>query len=1024
MSEVSVQYRLEINRVLQVELLESMSGFLRHEFNKDSEAGGKNWIERVVRKPFSDAKLKDLDKKWTRNGAQGVAVLDHIDVLDYLIILSYWANAKHEFKNERIGAYARLLIIERNASSHINKFELIKFKDLEEAQFIHAMMTIKCLEDAIAEACGGTTGGFERKYGEAALRISEAISGDAGNWLDDAESSRVLDDAWQEIVSSYEEIKSGLVALQQSADGIKKDVEGVRSGVESAAGHVIGHIGEMRLGLESAVGTMGEQVIGQIGDMRSGLESAVGSIGKQMIGQIDRKLGTLLGESSPKVTEGNHMHVNGVVEVMFDRFGIDDKIDGMLAAGRPIYTHAVGGVGKTRVAQAYCASKHAEKYNYVFWVSASTPDIRSDVMAEPAFMFSQIDDEQTDINVSFMKFVNQHRKLTGKVLLVIDGVELESQVDSIESHLPKLGWDLLITTRSVKKDASFEERVLPLEELEIEYCRELFYKHFGNNKRKQEDEQKLDKLIEALSHNSYMIRLFAKQGNYMDYTVSELYEMMKSADSSEDIYQYFINNARALFDASKLTDVDKSILAYFTTLPVKPIPEKFLLKWCATKGVNLKKEFRSLYEKGWLLHTISSDEVCFQCHSLINAALKDQIDISEEDLDRFIGNVADFFDYPPSERRNHMYLVKYFDFADAIIESCDNPRMAMLRLKLNYLSIVNHFECNPPRAMAIATDILENYKAIYDSGLSPESNELKYDVLFQYNVAFSLIMGASRSEKQEQHMQQLEKLLQLATEIFPENDLRVLRVRRRILVAHRNTDPEKTLEKQLELLSDMDAKLLSDTDDREFMYSRIVLLRGIGLTCNRIRPLTVEMRKRALGYYRMSYEAVCLQYGPESSHLTIDYNNIGISLSRLYKHEPLQEYLDEAKHFLIRSYEMRLEHWSSESLSVAFAINNLAYYYIIKKDFNNALEYAYEGLRIRKAILQGENPKIASSYHRLAEAYLAIFEDRGDVEALHAAKQNAEISVRIGSQDVSGAVSIQAMKDSLKEIEDALAGLV
>jgi len=914
MSENSTRYKLELNQMLQGRLRECMLDFLRHVYSKIGDGDRKWWLGNVVRKPLGGDRFKALEQKWEENGAQGTTIFGYMDTSDCLFILAYRDNVKNAFKNERISAYARQLIVERNESSHINDFEC-----LDENQFKHAKMTIRLLEEALAEASGRGSKANERKFGEVAVKLGDE-------------------------------------PLQNEAS-----------------------CGQPALHLERRT------------------------------------------DAAPRIAEGNHMQVDGVEEEMFDRFGIDDRIDGMLAAGRPIYTHAVGGVGKTRVAQAYCASGHAEKYNYVFWVNASSDDIRADVMAEQVFRFNQMDEGQTDIDASFKEFVNQHKHLRGKVLLVVDGVELESQVESIERHLPKLGWDLLITTRSVKKDASFGKRVLKLEELEIEFCRDLFYEHFGEERRKPEDEQALDGLIEALSHNSHMIRLFAKQGHERDKSVSYLYEILKKADASDKIYRDFSKSTMELFNASELLPVEKTVLAYFTALPVRPVPETVLLKWFATDGVDLDEVFRALYKKGWLLYTISSDEVSFHCHSLIAAALKNQIGISEEELDRFIGNVADFFDHPPSERRDHMYLTKYFDFADAIIESCDNTRMAMLKLKLNYLDYINNFECNPPKSMVIATDVMENYKPIYDNDLSEESIALKYDVLHEYSYAFALSTGASFPNKREMHLQHLDELLKLSIEFFPENDLRTLRVKRRLAQTFRKENPEKALELQLEVLSAVEAKLQSDPDDRECKFFYIGCLRVIGITCNQIRPATIESRKKALGYYRKAFESSCRQYGNESYNLLADYNNVGVGLLGLYQLEPVKEYLDEAEQKLTKSYEMRLEYWSPESLSVAHAINHLSLLYRVKKDFKQSLALAEEGLRIRKAILKDDNPKIAPSLQRLAGTQLAIYKDNADVEMLRAAKTNAEEALRISSKDVSGSVSISGIKETLGEIDAAIA---
>lgn len=395
MSENSTRYKLELNQMLQGRLRECMLDFLRHVYSKIGDGDRKWWLGNVVRKPLGGDRFKALEQKWEENGAQGTTIFGYMDTSDCLFILAYRDNVKNAFKNERISAYARQLIVERNESSHINDFEC-----LDENQFKHAKMTIRLLEEALAEASGRGSKANERKFGEVAVKLGDE-------------------------------------PLQNEAS-----------------------CGQPALHLERRT------------------------------------------DAAPRIAEGNHMQVDGVEEEMFDRFGIEEKIDGMLAPGVPIYTHALGGIGKTRVAKAYCASSYAKKYSRLFWVEALSDDIRADVMAEPAFGFSRIYDGQKNIDAAFKEFVYLNRQLEGKALLVIDGVENESQFDSIDRHLPKLEWDLLITTRFVRNDASFEERVLVLSELENIYCRDLFYRHYGNEKREPEDAETLDLLLGALCHNS------------------------------------------------------------------------------------------------------------------------------------------------------------------------------------------------------------------------------------------------------------------------------------------------------------------------------------------------------------------------------------------------------------------------------------------------------------------------------------------------------------------------------------------
>jgi len=108
-------------------------------------------------------------------------------------------------------------------------------------------------------------------------------------------------------------------------------------------------------------------------------------------------------------------------------------------------------------------------------------------------------------------------------------------------------------------------------------------------------------------------------------------------------------------------------------------------------------------------------------------------------------------------------------------------------------------------------------------------------------------------------------------------------------------------------------------------------------------------------------------------------------------------------------------------LSVSQAITNLSHLYRIKKDFEKALFYAEEGLRIRKAIYQEDNGATSASYHRLSQAQFAIYEDSGDAVMLRAAKENAENAVRTGKNDMFGDVEFTLKTDHLAIIDVAMA---
>ena len=756
---------------------------------------------------------------------------------------------------------------------------------------------------------------------------------------------------------------------------------------------------------------------GTYGENEHGAKALMGRIdvmGAEVISAISNLSNSQ--SASFNIIEDNYSPVNAIFEEMVDREGLVDLIDSKLVNGAPQYIYATRGIGKTTLAKAYCNSDYARQYNYIFWISAKSLDIRLDIMGEPVFRFSRLSDDDSDIDILFKHFILQNKMPDKSVLLVIDGVEYEEQIDAIETFLPQLRWKILVTTRYFRREVYIENKTIKLCRLEKQFCEELFYSHFDGANRENDTKDLFD-LFTILDYNTYMICLFAKQGYDMDYSVRELYEMLKDSDASNDMQTFFLDAVRKLFDASTLDSKEQLILSYFSLLPSIPILEDVLLKWFSFPDVDLKKLFRSLHKKGWLLFTKSSNEVYFQCHSLVTSAMKNHPEVAPEDFGRIVRNIEDFLKVPMSEMRGAWGMIQYFDCIDSILRFCGENDPAYFGILMNYIQLRNVLVFSPGKTYELALSLRSSAKKAYDEqgekSLEKKTELLKIELIYLFALNNSSLSGKNKL---------LDELysaaFSFAKSFLDEHDLLLLRVKRLLAMGARANG---NLSMSVDLFNQILDKMEAIEMDSEWTYFYINVLQALGLSYSGLYRSEddINLKKHYIGLTRIVRErakdAALSIWDKDNGGMRAIYNDLGMAYLHSYDIEQNPGFLEQARKLLMLSYDMKRRQLGLNSSSTALAMANLSNLFVRLREYDDALEWLNSALDIYSKVYDGDNHRyVMQSVHLLADVFYIKYEKSKNADELISAARSAERAMNIGMSLYGGNAEHYIIREIVK----------
>ncbi|MBI1227103.1 MAG: tetratricopeptide repeat protein [Bacteroidetes bacterium] len=274
-----------------------------------------------------------------------------------------------------------------------------------------------------------------------------------------------------------------------------------------------------------------------------------------------------------------------------------------------------GGIGKTTLAAKYWYA-YEVRYTHFAWLYIDTSIANALISLAPELgvRFDAMDDQATQLNKTCHALTN----LAMPCLLILDNANEDVDLKSHFGHLHALGKCHIILTSRVKKlDTVPVIEVKPLSPDEVATL-------FKNYYEKLQDAELplLHEILKAVDYNTLVAEILAKNLAVLNefdtaYTLEKLLADLRSkgllAIESEKVGVVYQSHTlleatpndiiSAMYDLSKLAELEIRLLSNFAVLPAEKIPHdlfKQLLKPEDEKA--FKQALSQLVNKGWLEH--------------------------------------------------------------------------------------------------------------------------------------------------------------------------------------------------------------------------------------------------------------------------------------------------------------------------------------------------------------------------------------------------------------------------------------
>ncbi len=284
---------------------------------------------------------------------------------------------------------------------------------------------------------------------------------------------------------------------------------------------------------------------------------------------------------------------------------------------------AVGGLGKTELVKRFLdtviqAEIETTGVEVIAWIPYDNVDIRAS-MKEALHLQCELE----NVWLKVQELVAGYRN---RMLLVIDNIE--SAEDEYLSKLVNLQCRVILTSR--QREIPGFKKVLDLEPLSIEACRELFYKNYQFDERNNE---LVNDIIALTAKLTIMIVFIAKVACLEEMSLKELYEKLTEKGfklSEEDVSceherlrndNTIITQMCILFSLVKYSEADKKILTNISIIPNIRFDFSKAKKWF---GVKKNSNLMKLFKMGMLEQITSDRKHIYWMHSVIAAAIREQ----------------------------------------------------------------------------------------------------------------------------------------------------------------------------------------------------------------------------------------------------------------------------------------------------------------------------------------------------------------------------------------------------------------
>ena len=361
---------------------------------------------------------------------------------------------------------------------------------------------------------------------------------------------------------------------------------------------------------------------------------------------------------------------------------LEDLHDRLFSEKQVVLMNGMGGIGKTTLAMVYLTEYYNE-YEHIAWITMSSQDFISDFTLTPGLL-NLLGLTFSDIPLNtFHSIISSMKRLPGKSLMIIDNA-----TDSLSPFFTSLpsqpDWHLLLTSREVIPNFDLKE----LGFLNEKDSLSLFKLHYSHQ---DIDDETIKEIIKNTEYHTLTIEILAKTAHYLRKSPEELNEAInRNIDSdvttrhSDKKIGKIMFYLESIFDLSKLSVEDLSILKYIALLPSNFIPYKTIAEVLGFELDNLRKSLPSLVNKGWVLY--NKDDDTYKVHKIINDVIISKMNYDLpfiEPLANRIANLLSVGDYD-----NSITKFKWVTYGLEILAKLDNTLIDKFGSLNNNLALV------------------------------------------------------------------------------------------------------------------------------------------------------------------------------------------------------------------------------------------------------------------------------------------------------------------------------------------------
>ncbi len=606
------------------------------------------------------------------------------------------------------------------------------------------------------------------------------------------------------------------------------------------------------------------------------------------------------------------------------------------SARRPVVICAIGGLGKTTLAQMFWRQYKGE-YDHVAWLSAvavfSAEEERRTENAE-YFLRAFTDNVELKTKLAitfdpqerpvqhFRQVVAALAAVTGRNLLVVDNAP--EAAAAFAEDLSKLSenWRILITSRhEIQNMEVFElETLTPPEAAQVFWN---IYSKRSERLTRSETLTILDALLRAIGYHTLTVELLAAYAREKKLDIPALRaELEERGLGKLDGYNVTVKKSgknqplHAHLRDTFLLDLgaaEKELMRYFCILPpagaaIAPelMSEDIL---CLLLGKQEDKPgFHNLLRDLTRLHWLVERDGAYACHPVIAETAKTQLQPDAENCAVLIKNVTNLL-IPDEEKHEHGIAHKpYAPLGEAVFNgvwkgngdfSKTDEAMAGLALGLGWLfqELGEFYK---------ALDYSKKMLAIREKVLPAEHPDLAQS----YNNLAATYVALGEHRKSLEYNQ---KALAIWEKVRP-----------------------------------------SDHPDLATSYNNLAVTYG-----------ALGEHQKRLEYNQKSLAIREKVLPDEHPDLAQSYNNLAETYRELGEYQESLEYNQKA----LATWEKVLP---SDHPDLALSYNNLSLTYGALGENEKGLEYSLKALAIREKVLPPEHPDLAQSYNNLAWAYYTL----------------------------------------------------